>query len=493
MNNTKKSKKNLKFTSIAWALAAMLLVTVILINIAASFIDVNLDMTPNKLYSLSDTSRDFLETVDKDVEIYLLAEMDEVRESDDMMAFVAMMDQYVEYDNIKLIDFDPDENPDLVEELNPSGYLNLKSGDIVVKCGDFSKRIPGTSMYLYEGEYDDSGEFVAESAYFQGENYITGAIKSVVEGVIPSVYFLTGHGEKTIDDNYTNFRKNLKNYNYEAKELNLTTEDAVPDDAAIIIVPAPQNDITDAEKDKIDDYLDKGGNISLLLSPNQSDEAYENIMSLMHDYCLSMDYNRVYETDSSKHVSGDKYEIMVNLVDISESEDDDLTDLTSSLINEDSLIPYMPQSRSFYEYQGENYNSLNICPLIETYDSAYGEAYGGPEIDPDDISGILYLAAYSEDPSRNGSKMVVMGNAEFIDDEHLQEDYVIVPVYLYLSTITWMYNSDADMDIPSREKTYDYMTMKSEKEANSIIIILFAAPVVVAAAGLGIWIKRRNS
>lgn len=48
--------------------------------------------------------------------------------------------------------------------------------------------------------------------------------------------------------------------------------------------------------------------------------------------------------------------------------------------------------------------------------------------------------------------MVVMGNAEFIDDEHLQEDYAIVPVYLYLSTITWMYNSDVNMGIPAREK-----------------------------------------
>lgn len=90
-----------------------------------------------------------------------------------------------------------------------------------------------------------------------------------------------------------------------------------------------------------------------------------------------MDYNRVYETDSSKHVSGDKYEIMVNLVDITDmkKENENLTDLTSALIEENSLIPYMPESRSFFEYQGDNYSNLNICPLIETYDSAYGESY----------------------------------------------------------------------------------------------------------------------
>lgn len=375
--STKKSKKNAKFTTIAWIFAVMLLIAVILINVAASFLDVKMDMTPNKLYSLSSTTKNYLEKLDKKVDLYLLMEMDKVREDDEMIAFTTMMDQYAEYENINFIDIDPDTNPDIVNELNPSGYLNIKSGDIVVKCGDIIKRIPGTSMYVYEGDYDSSGNFIAENAYFQGENYITGAIKSVVEGEVPSVYFLTGHGEKSIDDNYTSFRKNLKNYNYEAKELNLTTEEAVPDDAAIIIVPAPKKDITDDEKQKIDDYMDKGGNLSLLLSPNGDDTEYKNILELMHEYCLGMDYNRVYETDSSKHVSGDKYEIMVNLVDITDmkKENENLTDLTSALIEENSLIPYMPESRSFFEYQGDNYSNLNICPLIETYDSAYGESY----------------------------------------------------------------------------------------------------------------------
>ena len=187
--------------------------------------------------------------------------------------------------------------------------------------------------------------------------------------------------------------------NDKAKELNLTTEEAVPDDAAIIIVPAPKKDITDDEKQKIDDYMDKGGNLSLLLSPNGDDTEYKNILELMHEYCLGMDYNRVYETDSSKHVSGDKYEIMVNLVDITDmkKENENLTDLTSALIEENSLIPYMPESRSFFEYQGDNYSNLNICPLIETYDSAYGESYGGPEVDPEDISCLLYTSPSPRD------------------------------------------------------------------------------------------------
>lgn len=63
--STKKSKKNAKFTTIAWIFAVMLLIAVILINVAASFLDVKMDMTPNKLYSLSSTTKNYLEKLDK--------------------------------------------------------------------------------------------------------------------------------------------------------------------------------------------------------------------------------------------------------------------------------------------------------------------------------------------------------------------------------------------------------------------------------------------
>lgn len=37
------------------------------------------------------------------------------------------------------------------------------------------------------------------------------------------------------------------------------------------------------------------------------------------------------------------------------------------------------------------------------------------------------------------------------------------------------------------------MTLESESDTNVILVILCASPIVVAAAGVIIWIKRRNS
>ena len=52
-----------------------------------------------------------------------------------MMAFITMMEHYSSFEKINLIDIDPDTNPDIVNELNPDGYLNISSGDIIVNMG----------------------------------------------------------------------------------------------------------------------------------------------------------------------------------------------------------------------------------------------------------------------------------------------------------------------------------------------------------------------
>lgn len=515
MSTVKKSKKNLKFTSIAGILSVILIVVVILINIAVSFFDLQIDMTPNKLYTLNDTTVEYMENLEDEVDVYLLMELDSIKnasDADEMMAFVSMIEEYSEFDKINLIDIDPDKNPEIVNELNPDGYLNILSGDIIVKCGDSVRKVPAKEMYIYQGDYDDNGNFVADNAYFQGENLLTGAIKSVVENITPTIYFLTGHGEKAVDEYYTTFKKNLQNVNYSVKELNLNSEDTVPEDAAIIISAAPQTDITSDEKSKLDTYLDNGGNLSLLMSPNQSNEDYANLLDIMHEYCLGMDYNKIVETDATRHISGDTSTIMVELVDLNEESsqgsgdlealvddtlklnNENLTDLTSVLIDEmSSFIPYMPASRSFFTYAGDNYASLNVCPLIQSFDTAESSKFGGNEDAEYMMMPPFYLSAYSEDPTRNNSKVVVMGNAEFIDDEHLEEGLTIVPLNLYLSTISWMADSNIDMQIPIKEKTYDYMTLESEEDTDVILAIIVAAPIVIALVGVVIWLKRRNS
>ena len=495
-------QKSKKFTAYAAIMAALALAIAIPLNLLASRLNVVWDMTPTGLYELSDTTRNFLSSLDKQVNFYFLMDMDVLSTDDNSMALYHSLQEYASYDNINFVDFEPDSDPDLTKKLQDEGY-RLSRGDMVIECEGRSKHIQGINMYQFMTSTNDSGNTVVEEAYFTGENYITGAIDAVVSGRDTVIYFVAGHGEKTIENDYTTLNTNLQNRNYITEELILSTAGAVPDDAAIVIFAAPKSDISNDERRMIDEYLENGGNVCFWMSPNQEEFRYKNIEAILDEFSLAMDYDIVSETDSSLHISGDPYTYRVNVV----ASEDEL-DLTSGVIDmvNAGAIPFMSNSRSFYAKMGAEDTSVATGSLLQTVPStnelgsetstAVGEPYGGDDAMAEEVSGqVLDLAMYATSTLKNDAKVMVMGNAEFIDDVNVAQDYMIVPVNLMLSVFSWMYDSDVDMDmgIADKERSYDTMVMNSEQEANRTSVIFMVVPFVVAIAGAGVWLGRRYS
>lgn len=500
--NKIKNLKNRKFTAYAAILCALALAVAIPVNLLASRLDVIWDLTPAKMYRLSESTTSYLDTLEEEVDFYFLMDMDMLATDNASMALYYTLKQYSSYDCINFVDFNPNDEPAILEEINPDGELRLSIGDIVIRCGENVKRIPGNDMYTTKYNVNEAGEASLEAMYFEGENRISGAIEAVVTGRTSKLYFVTGHGEKTIEEDYKTFHANLTNRNYGTAELNLTTAQAVPDDAAIVILAAPKSDLTDDEAKKLNDYLDKGGNVSFLMSPNEDDVVYKNIEAIMESFGIGMDYDIVYESSPNLYV-GDNYTFRVSMV---ASDSDYSAHLTDELIEmtNNGYVAFMRNTRSFYRFTSPKDTTLQIESLMQTIESkdemgnsvftAIGEAYGGNATE--DIEGYaLDLAMYAMSPARNDAKVLVFGNAEFIDDQSLKEDYMIIPVDLMLSTISWMYNSnlDLDMGIASKEKDYDFMRLNSESAAVGTVVLFVVVPVFVGLIGLGVWLKRRYS
>ncbi|MBQ8514740.1 MAG: GldG family protein [Ruminococcus sp.] len=485
--------KNKIFTSFALIIAVLILVIAILINIVVAKLDFNIDVSVQKLFSLSETSQEYLDELDEQgvcVDMYLLMDMDELADDSSTRSLYRALVEYDEHDCINLIDFDPDENEEIMEKINPDNIYSLGIGDIMLICGDSKRHISGNGMYTTNEQYDDSGEIIESEEFFTGENIITSGLKAVVDGYLPAVYFLTGHGEKEMDSSYVSLSALMKSKNYQAASLNLSDVEEVPEDAEIIIIAAPTADITEQEMDKLSAYLDRGGNISVMLSPNGGEFDYENLQKLLDPFCLSIDYDYIRETDSSYHVSGEDTTILCTIVE--QEETSDLYADINSLIDS-GFYTYMPQSRSFYvDSNNKNIQSVEAGVLLNSSATAVGEPYGGT-YDSDPMEGSeLALAVYSEDKSRNNAKAVLFGNAEFIDDTHIEDVSYMSSYYVYLSTITWMANQNLDMGIGDKSAAADYLSL-TEDTAYMLIFFFIALPVVIISIGMGIWLKRRHS
>ncbi|MBE6840844.1 MAG: hypothetical protein E7506_06300 [Ruminococcus sp.] len=491
-----KTKRNFNFSGIVALVLALLLVAIIIpINLIVNYFDVNIDTTPSKMYSLTDKTRDLLESVkDKNIEMYVLArgvdDIEDFSKDDLALPLYYGLKQYSEYDNIKITCFDPQENPNLAKSLDPEGFLQLSNGDIVLKCNDLVHRV--SDLFV---DVQDSNGVVVEEKYV-GENNIAGAIKTVTEGDIANIYFLTGHGEKTIKENYTFFEAQTKNANYDLDELNLSSVDAVPEDAKIIYICAPKNDITLSEKEKLMDFMAKGGNISLFLSPNEEKFRYTNLEALLGEYNIVIHYDRIYETSSDMCKKDDPTTILFSLTAPDESQTVDLTTDLNSLVSS-GIYPYITSSRSFGLINGKNSAVLECNPLMQTAQGQSGytscsEPFGGTETDTESTSGLFNLACYSYNKSNN-SKLVVFGNADFFDDENCGMGYTIIPIYLSLSSISWMYDSEYNMEIPDKNRAFDYMHFDSEAKANKVLAIFVIAPLCVTLFGVIIWLRRRSA
>lgn len=508
--NTTKEKKKFRFSGVvAFVFAALLLAVLVPVNIIFNMYDKNFDMTEKSKYTFSDTTVKLLEdTADKQIDVYFLYDLDELRDTPEFLALYHTLTQLDEYDNIKLTCFMPDEKPDLVESLNPGGALTPGEGDVFVKCGDVIKQIPADRIF----PYDSNG-----ATSYAGEELISGAIKTVTSGSLPTVYFLTGHGEKTIDDNYATFAGVLRSDSYDTASLDLSAEPGVPENAAIVMLAGPQSDISEDEEEKLLEFADGGGSICALIAPVDKEGRFENIEDLLGRYELGIDYNIVRETSPERMLNNREYEQddKVFQAEITPATDSFTVDFVTEIINlaeEGGLQCGISDTRSLYQQMDTGNANIEKSSILTTSYAKLADGTAGTEDgsspfttvsvpmggddeterEAQDLSGVqLELGFYSYN-KENGSKLIAFGTTDLIDSEAVSAS-VSLSQQLLMNSVTWMYNSDVNMNIGNKDTAYDYLTFDSAEKAESTLRIFTVVPFVIAAIGLFVWLKRRHS
>ncbi|MFP3866655.1 MAG: GldG family protein [Desulfobacteraceae bacterium] len=124
-------------------------------------------------------------------------------------------------------------------------------------------RYPGNVLLEYQGR-----KHLANNTT---EDEITSAIRKLLNPQQKKIYFLTGHGERGIDDagrnGFQTAAKALQNEGFEVAALNLISQPQVPADAAVIVVAAPGKPLFPHEIAALKTYLDQGGRLMVLLEP----------------------------------------------------------------------------------------------------------------------------------------------------------------------------------------------------------------------------------
>ena len=253
---------------------------------------VKLDTTSMGLHTLSDSTKETVENLDTDIDIYLICQSGSENET-----IVTMLDRYADLSShINFVTVDPAVNPDFVKGFTSE---SLGNNSIIV-----SSDIRNTII-----EYSSIASYTA----FKGEDYVTNAIKYVTSDELPVVYTLTGHGEKT--DNKS-LESVFASSGVQLKSLNLITENKMPEDIDCLFIYAPTEDITENEKDIISSYLENGGSLMLVSDYNFSN--LPNLASVMDYYGVYAPDGIVVEGTSGMSLSGYPYYVLPEISSKSE-------------------------------------------------------------------------------------------------------------------------------------------------------------------------------
>ena len=420
------NKKKFNFSGgIAFISALLVLAVFVPINLITSYYDKVIDMTPSGKYTLNDKTVQILnDSENKHIDVYFLSEMRYVEEVPQYLPLYHTLTELDSRDNITLTCFDPNKEKDLADSLDPDGVFSISDGDIFVVCDGITKKIGFKKLF----QQDSNG--ILEYA---GEELVAGAVYACTTGNLPTVYFLSGYGSKTLENDYSNFASAIKTDNYRIDELDLSQVDKVPEDASILYLTAPEKDIPDSDRDKLVEYIDNGGSVSMYLPPCDTKGRFKNIEYILEKFEITMNYNQSYRNKCTVSAQKCRKQQDENYFRVSYPNplDDSTVDLTTDInqvVSNGIANAGISHTRSFEEITSES-SMIEKASVIENLpQSADSSVYTSKSTpmggDSDTQKEAEYLSdsplvfGYYSYNKQSGAKLFVMGTDEAITIPH---------------------------------------------------------------------------
>ena len=455
-------RRSFLYSSNLLLMIALVLAILVLINYIGARHHKRFDFTESKVHSLSDQSITVAKALKQDVLIkafFREGNYGRVR-MEDLLKIYAYHSPRLKYEFI-----DPDKNPGLVKR-----YEVTQDGTVIFECGDRDNRITAV-----------------------GEEDVTNALIKVTRVQKKIIYFLEGHGEKSTEVadevGYSFAKDELVKLGYEVKKQTLALSESFPKDCALLVVPGPQKDLVGDEIETIGKYLREGGRVFFMVDPQTApgllpflarsgfrleNDIIVDSMSRLIGGDYFMPALSEYEThEITRNFRYATFFPVARLVETIDPKPEEIE--TSQVLGRTSA-----DSWSKRDFKLKTKMTLKDIGFDKTKDKA------GP------VS-IAAVAALKAAPGPDGKpaaagRIAVIGDSDFATNRYFS---LAGNGNFFLNTVNWL-TEESDL-ISIQPKTQNPRTLQlSPAQGRTIfwfsVVIL---PLLVLAAGLFIWFRRR--
>ena len=466
------SGREARYGSLTFASVIVVLALLLGINWLANRRSVRWDLTAAKQFTLSEQTQKVLAGLERPVNIKVF---------DRTEGFGRFRDRLEEYrgasDKLNVEYVDVDRQPRLANQYNIQSL--------------------GTVVLEYDGR--------VERVTSDGEQELTNGLVKVIQGTQHKVYFVQGHGEKSPDgsdrDGYSVIAQSLGSDNFATDKLVLAQRD-IPEDTTVLIIAGPTVDFLTPEVDRLNNYMNRGGKVLLMLDPpaKAGSSDVTQLVNFAKEWGIDVGTNVVVDASGIGQVLGTGPEVPVAA-----------KYNTHPVTDRFNLLTAYAFARSVAS-NSAGANNRFAQNLVETSEQSWAETdmkglmSSAPitrDTDKGDLAGPVSLAAAvsgsastappapdakDADTKKPESRLVVFGDSDFASNRWLG---ISGNRDLFLNAVNWLAQQENLIAIRAKDPEDRRITLTAGQDRFIMWLTLLVIPGLILLAGVHTWWRRR--
>ena len=454
-----------------FVLACVFLGILVFINILSSRHKHRFDLTSSGIFTLAPQTQKIVANLPREISMTAFFQSESPTKSD----FKNLMDGYLGLsDKIKLSFVDPDKNPSIIKQYGVTTY-----GTVVLESGKQETKVQNPN-----------------------EENMTNAILKVIKDEKKKIYFLEGHGEQDPDNTegqgYSTAKKALERDGFQVEKLLLLQTGKIPDDTDALVIAGPEKPILAQEQKVLEDYLQNGGSIFLMIDP----KTQSGLDDFLARWAIGLREDLVIDP-MSKMFGGDYAAPVVSQY------------MMHDITRDFALPTIFPVLRSVTAKKADG---VKVSELLQTGANSWAEMdFGGGKVKFDegvDQRGPVTIAVVAsikpdsgENPkpgddekgeedegteknkSAKTGNIVVLGDSDFANNTYFNfsgnGDF-------FLNTTSWLAEEESLISIRPRERKDTPLHLTSDWGAALFLTGTILFPGVIVLAAVGRWWTRRG-
>ncbi len=454
MNSEWMKTRHTKYSAYVTVYILVVLAVLVGVNYLASQYSKTADLTSNKRYTLSDQSIKVVKNLKDQVDLYYF---------DEPKQFAPAKDLLDRYDSLS-------------SKLKIHYIDALKNKRMALEYG---VRTPGT-IILQRGERKSEARSLTEEE-------VTSSLIRVLKTGEHVACFVTGAGEHTLADDYSNAKDALEKNNYKSQTLNVLEKPEIPSECTIVVVAGPRKDYPQPVVDALKSYVEKGGRGLFMLDPplemgKTNIDANEGLSKVLTSWGVTLNKDLILDLSGQ----GGLYGLGPDVA---------LTDQYGS----HAIVKEMkgtgvafPIVRSLTATSGASSSAETIVSSSESSVATTQLSGKGIKIDPSKSEKKSYPVAaagtYRTGTPGGEGRFVVVGCSAWASNSAIR---FVGNRDLFLNVLSWLSNDEDLISIRPKDPVDKRLEITRAQLTLLRLVSQFLIPLAVIMAGIMVWLKRR--